>query len=192
MDKDIKPNLAEIEFMTLACNRFIIIYNEIINDEFWDKDKFYRYHVIKDGFSIYSEIMNYEPLKFEIELFKSRRPPEAVQTCRDLFKFVRNVLQHFPFFTSWDDIWINKTLVNWYKCNLSIDKFLKEYQKKEQVKFRFWEQDKKRMTYLNITFPVNYTGGEKIYLKDIITEREGVKFLFVMMFQILGNIIEII
>lgn len=191
METELRPNKAEIEFLTIACNRFIDIYAEIISDEFWEKDNISRFQTIRDGFAIYNELMNYEPLKYEIELLKQRRPPEAVQMCRDLFKFIRNVLLHFPFFKSWDEIWITKNLVNWYKKDLSIDKFLRQYQKKDQTKFRFWEEEKKRMTYLSITFPTNYTGGEKVYLKNIVSEKEGVKFLFVMMYQIMTNVIEI-
>ena len=108
----------------------------------------------------------------------------------ELFKFVRNVVSHFPFFTKWDDVWISKQIVNWYKDGQTIDKFIKKYLGKTEVKYRFWEADKKLMTYLSISFPKDYSDESKIYLKDIITEKEGVKFSFILMRQIINTQVE--
>ncbi len=43
------------------------------------------------------------------------------------------------------------------------------------------------MTYLRITFPTEYDEKTKIYLKDILTEREGIKFSFILMKQIMDT-----
>ena len=107
----------------------------------------------------------------------------------ELFKFVRNVLAHFPLFATWDEVWINKALVNWNKKGRSVDRFLNKYQGKSEVKYRFWEEKKKQMTYLSINFPGTY-GDDKIYLKDIISEKDGVKFSFIMMRNILNTQVE--
>ena len=107
----------------------------------------------------------------------------------ELFKFVRNLLAHFPLFATWDEVWINKALVNWNKKGRSVDRFLNKYQGKSEVKYRFWEEKKKQMTYLSINFPSTY-GDDKIYLKDIITEKDGVKFSFIMMRNILNTQVE--
>ena len=106
-----------------------------------------------------------------------------------MFKFIRNVLVHFPFFETWEDVWVNKPLVNWNKEDQSIDKFLTKYQGSSVVKYRFWEEDKKQMTYLSISFPKLYSEN-KIYLKDIISEKEGCKFAFIMMKNILNTQVE--
>jgi hypothetical protein len=45
------------------------------------------------------------------------------------------------------------------------------------------------MTYLSINFPSTY-GDDKIYLKDIISEKDGVKFSFIMMRNILNTQVE--
>ena len=71
----IKPNDAELEFLTLSYNRFYDLFDEIISEEFWKKDEWYRYSRIKDGFSIYIEVIHYEPIKFVIEQIKKNRPP---------------------------------------------------------------------------------------------------------------------
>ena len=106
-----------------------------------------------------------------------------------LFKFIRNVLAHFPLFETWDEVWISKELVNWQKEGLTIDRFLKKFSGHEEVKYRFWEPEKKTMTYMSIRFPKEYEEN-KIYLKNIISEKEGVKFSFIMMRQILNTQVE--
>ena len=103
-----------------------------------------------------------------------------------LFKFVRNMLAHFPIFEKWDDVWISKELINWQKEGLTIDRFLKKFSGKEVVKYRFWNQKKKKMTYVSISFPEKYNNN-KIYLKDIISEKDGVIFSFIIMHKILNT-----
>ena len=49
---------------------------------------------------------------------------------------------------------------------------------------------KKRMTYLSINFPKEYTEDMKIYLKDMLSEKEGLKFYFALMKQILDTQVE--
>jgi hypothetical protein len=103
-----------------------------------------------------------------------------------LFKFIRNILIHFPFFDSWNEIWINKELINWHRPNQSIDKFLKNHCGKPEVEYRFKENPNPGFTYVTIHFPKEYN-NEKIYLKDIICEEEGVKFILIMMLRVLNT-----
>lgn len=187
---DIEPNKSELQFLTLAYNRFYDIYEEVMVDDFWSKDEWERFSKIKQAFSIYAELLNYEPLKLVIEKLKTARPPMESEIGSELFKFVRNVVAHFPFFKSWDDVWINNSLVNWYKDGQTIDKFLKKYEGHKEVKYRFWEPAKKEMTYLTISFPKEYLNDSKVFLKDIITEKEGVKFAFILMKQIMNTQVE--
>ncbi len=184
---EVRPNNAEKEFVTLAYNRFYDIFDEIIDDSFWEKDERYCFSRIKDIFCVYSELLNYEPIKWVIEHLKTIRPPMEAEISGELFKFIRNIISHFPFFDRWKDIWINKEIVNWNKEGQSIDKFILKYEGHSQVKYRFWEADKKRMTYLSINFPDNYSVGEKIFLKNILTEKEGVKFSIILMRKILDT-----
>ncbi len=190
MSKELRPNEAESEFLTLAYNRFYDIFEEIMDDSFWEKDDWYRFSKTKDGFSVYSELFNYEPIKRVIEHIKTARPPTEAEIGSELFKVIRNIINHFPFFNSWNDVWINKSIVNWYKEGQSIDQFIEKYKGKNVVKYRFWEASKKKMTYLSINFPFHYNGNDKIYLKDILSEKEGVKFSFILMKQILDIQVE--
>jgi hypothetical protein len=186
----IRPSQSEIAFLNLACNSFYDLFEEVMDDSFWDKDAWYRFSRVTNGFAIYAEVLNYEPIKWVIEHMKTARPPMEAEIGSELFKFIRNVLTHFPFFRSWDGVWVSKNLVNWYKEGLSIDKFLSKYAGRPPVKYRFWEAEKKRMTYLNITFPNHYDGNARVYLKELVNEKDGARFCFVLMRQIMNTQID--
>ncbi len=36
-----------------------------MDDKFWEKDEWYRLSTIKEGFGIYSELLNYEPIQLK-------------------------------------------------------------------------------------------------------------------------------
>ena len=190
MADELRPNIAEKEFLTLAYNRFYDVHEEIFSDYFWERDDDYRFGKIKDAFSIYSELLNYAPIKWVIEYLKKSRPPMEAEIASEFFKFVRNVIVHLPFFKSWSELWINKDIINWCREGQSIDKFLNTYEGHEPVKYRFWETGKKNMTYITINFPKGYTEGRSIYLNDFLSEKDGVKFSLIFMKQILDTQIE--
>lgn len=190
MQDQLRPNQTEIQFLTLAYNRFYDIFAEVIDDSFWDKDAWYRFSKVKDGFGVYSELLNYEPLRWVLDTMKIARPPMEAEIAKELFKFIRNIITHFPFFDSWEDVWVNQSLVNWCVEGQFIDRFIRKYVGKKPVKYRFWEKQKKKMTYLSIHFPEHYTDDARIYLKDILPEEEGVKFSFILMNQVLNTQVE--
>jgi hypothetical protein len=184
-----RPNKSEELFLTLGYNKFYDLFDEIMEDEFWEKEGWYRFSKISNIFSVYSELLIYEPFKYVLEAIKEKRPPMESEIGGPLFKFVRNILAHFPVFDTWDEVWVSKELVNWQREGLTIDRFLKKYLGHDEVKYRFWEPDKKLMTYISINFPEKYEQN-KIYLKDIVAEKDGVKFSLIMMCQILNTQVE--
>lgn len=188
--EQLRPNSAEIEFLKLSYNRFYDLFEEVMDDNFWGNDNWERFSKINQAFSIYTELLNYEPIKWTIAHIKNTRPLMEAEIGSELFKFIRNVLSHFPFFYSWDSVWISKNIINWHKEELTIDKFLKKYAGHNSVKYRFWEEGKKRMTYLRIKFPKTYEKDIKIFLKDIISEKEGIKFSLILMRQIMDSQVE--
>lgn len=189
-NKDIRPNKAELEFLNLAYNRFYDIFDEVMDDSFWRKRRPYRFSRLSIAFAVYAELLNYEPIKWVIEHLRKSRPPMEAEIGSELFKFVRNMVTHFPFFNTWDEAYITKSLANWCRPDQSIDRFLMKYAGRGPVKYRFWEGDKKRMTYLSINFPAKYDEGLKIYLRDILTEKDGVRFSFILMRQIIDTQVE--
>ena len=184
-----RPNKSEKLFLTLGYNRFYDLSEEIMEDCFWEKEDWYRFSKVSNLFAVYSELLTYEPFKHVLEALKQQRPPMESEIGGPLFKFVRNILAHFPVFETWDDVWISKELINWQKNGLTIDRFLKRYTGHQEVKYRFWEAERKRMTYISIRFPQEY-GDKKIYLKDMLTEKDGVKFSLIIMRQILNTQVE--
>ncbi|WP_255458669.1 hypothetical protein [Aliivibrio sp. SR45-2] len=184
-----KPTESEELFLKYAYNRFYDLYEEIMSDNFWIKDDWYRFSKVSATFAVYSELLSYDPLKHVLEIMKTQRPPMEAEIGGQLFKFVRNLLAHFPFFECWDEVWINKPMANWQRSGLTIDRFLTKFSNSKPVKYRFWEPSSQKMTYISISFPSSYD-ETKIYLKDILTEKDGVKFSLIMMHNILNTQVE--
>lgn len=111
--ENLKPNEAEELFLSLAYNRFYDLFEEVMSDSFWDLDARLRFPKVSHGFSVYAELLNYEPLKHVLDSMKTMRPPMEAEIGGEVFKFIRNLFVHFPLFATWDEVWINKTLVNW-------------------------------------------------------------------------------
>ena len=186
---ELRPTEKEELFLNLGYNRFYDLFEEVMEDEFWGNDAWYRFSKITNAFAVYSELLNYEAFDHVLDLIGKHRPPMESEIGGPLFKFIRNVLIHFPVFSAWDEVWISKSLVNWHKDGQSIDRFLNKYCGHQEVKYRFWEAEKKKMIYMSIQFPSEYN-SKKIYLKNMLSEKDGVKFSFAMMQSILNTQVE--
>ena len=182
----LSKNSKEYEFLNLATNRFMKLYEEINNCSFMDLNAETRLYKIKDFFSIYTEMLLYPPMKDHIDFIEKTRPPMESVIVSDLVKFIRNILAHFPFFTTWDEIYISKQLVNWASSGRSIDKFLEKYQGHEDVLYRFKVNSTGEWRYPTIKFPPIYN-DDKIFLKDIINERDGILLCVVLMFKVVSS-----
>lgn len=187
---NLKPSNQEVIFLEKSYNRFYDLFDEIINESFWEKSDWERFSKITQVFSIYNELLLYEPIKRSLEIIKEVRPPLESEIGNKLFRFIRNVLSHFPFYSSWNEVWVTKELINWQKEGQFIDRFLNEYSGKKEIKYRFWEEKIKKMTYLSINFPKRYNEKSKVYLKDIISEKDGIKFSIILMRKILDIQVE--
>jgi hypothetical protein len=186
---DLRPTSKEEVFLSLAYNRFYDLADEIIEDSFWEQEDWYRFSKVINLFSVYAELLAYEPFKYVLEAIKKKRPPMESEIGGPLFKFIRNTFAHFPLFESWNEVWLTKGLVNWQKEGQTIDRFLKKYAGHTEIKYRFWEAEKKKMTYMSINFPEQYDDN-KIYLSEILSEKDGVKFSLLMMRNILNTQVE--
>jgi len=192
--KETLPNEKELEVLSLFYNRFYELYDEITNDNFVRENAEMRFFKLREAFSIYKELLSYEPIKNYIEWMKSGgRPPLEGVIADGLFSFIRNLLLHFPVFKTWDEVYINKNLATWSKKG-QIDKFL---HKCTQIKidgrgilhYRIWEAKKEKMTYFSINFPEKYD-EDNIYLKNIISEEVGMKFCMALMKEVLDTQVE--
>lgn len=182
----LSENSKEYEFLNLATNRFMELYEEINNCSFMDLSPEIRLHKIKGLFCVYTEMLSYPPIKEYIDFVEKTRPPMESVIVSELVKFIRNILSHFPFFTTWDKIYISKQLINWASEGRSIDKFLKKYQGHEDVLYRFKVNSSGEWRYPTIKFPKVYN-DDKIFLKDIINERDGILLCAVLMFEVVSS-----
>lgn len=192
--EELKPNKKEREALSLFYNRFYDLYEEIVNDDFINKNAKIRFYKLRESFSIYKELLSYEPIKEYIKwMKKGGRPHLEGIIADDLFSFIRNLLLHFPIFDTWDEVYINKNLATWSKAG-QIDKFLTNSIKikidgRGILKYRIWEEKKKKMTYFTINFPENYDDNN-IYLRDILSEEVGMKFCMALMKEVLDTQVE--
>lgn len=186
---EIKPNKTELKFLNLAYTKFYDLFDIIMQDDFFEKDKEIRFFYINNIISVYSELLSYEPIKCAIEVIKNKRPPMEAEISSELLKFIRNILVHFPLFSCWNEVWINSDLVHWAKKDGFINRFLNKYVGHKEIKYRMWMDNKKKMIYVDINFPKEFASN-KIYLKDIINEKQGIFFLCGIMKNVLNSQLE--
>lgn len=190
----LRPNEQEKEALTLFYNRFYALFDEITDDVFLTKPAKIRFLTLKEAFSVYKEVLSYEPIKDYLRWMKAGgRPIFDGIIADDLFSFIRNLLLHFPIFDTWDDVYITKDLATWVKSG-QINTFLKRCHKYQidgqgSIKYRIWEEKIQKMTYFSVNFPEQYE-QKHIYLKDIITEEVGSKFCMALMRKILDSQVE--
>lgn len=187
-----KPNKKEEQVLELFYNRFYDLYDELSQEEFLKREASYRFYRIREIFSVYKELLGYEPIKYYIKYVKNGdRPPIDGLIIDDLFSFVRNLLLHFPVFDKWEDVYISKDLATWNKVG-TIHKFLLKSSKIKiddsgVIKYRIWEKSKKLMTYIQFHLPEEYKDNRKIFLKDVISETDGIKLCISFMKQVLDK-----
>lgn len=188
------PNEKEKEALALFYNKFYDLFDEITHDDFFTKNERLRFLILKEAFSVYKEVLSYEPVKDYLQwMKKGGRPIFDGLIADNLFSFIRNLLSHFPVFDTWNEVYITKDLATWSKPG-QINNFLKKGMQlridgKASIEYRIWEEKTRKMTYFSVNFPEKYDDN-RIYLKNIITEEVGSKFCMALMRQILDSQIE--
>ena len=186
---NIHPSNTELLILKLSYKRFFDIYDEFMSECFWDLSAEIRLFKFKNCFEIYTELLKYEPIKCYIDYLKKHRPPQEGFIADEYFLFIRNVLSHFPYFRCWNDIYINEENAIWnVPKNSSILKFLKKYSNCGTVKYRIWDKKQRKYNYMDINFP--RSGDEKIFIKDLVSEKDGMLFCMVLMKQVLESQLE--
>lgn len=67
-----------------------------------------------------------------------------------------------------------------------LNKFLNKYQGHEDVKYRFMEANSRKWRYPTIKFPPVYN-EDRIFLKDIVNEKDGILLCVVLMFNVVSS-----
>jgi hypothetical protein len=187
-----RPNKNEILFLNHSYDFFLDIYKEIFDKTFWENNSYYRFNRIRDAFLVYSEVLDYQPVDSFLESLKKVRPPMEAELSKDYLLFIRNLLIHFPFYKSWDDIKFTKELINWSEPGKTIDKFLSKYAGHSEVKYRMWNFKTKDFTYVSINFHPLYIENIEIKLIDFMPEKEGILFVMSLMHHVLMSQVETI
>ena len=132
-----------------------------------------KYNIIKDLSSLTAEVLKKKDIQTKMkEVAESSEVDENSTNIDDkfnTFKMIRNVINHFPIFKSWDEVYISKDLLTW---NDSSGDQIESYFKKER-EFSY-------IIYLNeygkwvpkktIEIRTPKLGKyNKIYLKDILS-----------------------
>lgn len=164
----------EIEYLTLTVTRLKELGRIIFNEPFLNFSPKKRLSILKDLYSVYSEI-------YSMKFFKEIHGTDPLlidfgDFQKHLVKMIRNVLMHFPYFDSWDEVHIKRSLVT---LNLTpksdgtfsgaIEKFFQKYSDKNYA-IKLTEYGGNQIT-LKLLIPKGYIKNDEIYLKDIIEER---------------------
>ena len=190
-----RPTKKEQKALSLFLEKFYDLYDEIVSDSFMKNKSNYRFQKVANLFAIYKELLGYELVKDYLKWIKDGGRPIFDGIISDgLFSCIRNIFAHFPVFTYWNEVYIDKDLATWNK-NSSIDQFLRNCDRvkvdgKPLVKYRIWQYETRKMTYFEVNLDNKYKQGEKVFLRDIIPEDAGVKFCAEMMKRVVDIAIE--
>lgn len=132
-----------------------------------------KYNIIKDLSSLTAEVLKKNDIQTKMkEVAESSGVDENSTNIDDkfnTFKMIRNVINHFPIFKTWDEVYISKDLLTW---NDSGGDQIANYFKKEREfsyviylnEYGEWVPRKK----IDIRTP-KLGKYNKIYLKDILS-----------------------
>ena len=77
----LKPSRKEELVLNLFYNRFYDLYEDISSDIFFDENPIFRFYKIKEIFSVYKELLSYEPIRYYLKYIKS----ESISFCKLCF-----------------------------------------------------------------------------------------------------------
>ncbi len=191
-EKIIHPNKKELEMLGLLYDKFFHLYEEIRSKEFLKLDAGIRFMKLSKMFAIYNEAQLYPPIRYVLDGLDKIRPKSEKFIALNLFNFIRNVLAHYPVFDSWNEAYVTKNLAPWSDKikNKSILRFLGDREKLDDYnrnpKFRIFDNNNKKFEYFEIRFPSSLKDDDKVYLKDIFSEKVGIRFCIIFMMKYLS------
>lgn len=107
------PTEAELQFLKVAYERFYVLFEQIMDEEFQNATESARFSKLTTVFSLFTELTKYKPIEWSIEQLRASRPPGEAELATDVVKFVRHVVVHYPLFDCWQDAWISGQLAAW-------------------------------------------------------------------------------
>jgi hypothetical protein len=143
----------------------------------------------KELLAIFSEMVKINRFKTRIDSFEP-----YMKDMVDLVQFIRNLLFHFPYFSTWDEVVItynqafaqqqNDPSGNRKDRELVVAKFLNPNNHRESFFLRLKYLSEEDFIEDKIMFPKPDSKDEAVYLKNIIKENKGLKCIIAVMQQI--------
>lgn len=151
------------------------IYGDFCNSSCHEKE----FQLVRDSCVLINELLSYVSIKekilnMAIETTNDSDNKLDVQAKYDTFKMLRNLFIHFPIFDRWDEVYINKELLEWNKPkNCYILKYFNEYGGKNltcniYTKYSYDENWRIGCT-IKLKIPNSLPKKDKMYLNDFMS-----------------------
>lgn len=177
--------MKEHDFLEIGVEKIGKIYDEIYDEESFFKNspeiRFYKY---KEIFTLYFELITHEKMQKAIKEMKQNEYVKIEPYYYEFFSFIRNVIIHFPIYTTWDEVYIDEELLSWNKKKKSIHTFLVKYNNT----YKFLElHDKKKNTTrrIVINLHIDYDKGKGFYLKNVLPEKDALVLFLSIIWEII-------
>jgi len=168
------PEPQQIEFLNLAFTRYLHLRHALKNPNPSNTQE-QKFYYIKELISVYNELEMFPNIKSS--LF-SKHVDNPILRFGPLFKAIRNLVSHFPFFYSWDEVKFNRELVTCMKPkNLTIDRYFANEKGYLELPFRFVDQSTGRQIEGEIFAPKGYNNNDTVYLKDILCLQDAITLI---------------
>lgn len=141
---------------------------------------------VKHVSALVSELLSNSDTKaaFEKAASKSKVNGKNNEIWLECFEVIRNILVHFPWFNSWDDIYITRSLLNWNNNSgkkQHIEKFFDKYANKTlEYTIYYYNGLKWVPGHKSILKVPQLCAYKKMYLKDIISMKDYVMSFYII------------
>lgn len=143
----------------------LVLYN---NSNYEDR----KFQIIKELSSLTAELIDDENIYNRmLDIAKqSEYNGDNLEDKFQTFKMIRNLINHFPCFKTWDDIYVSKELLNWNGKgeNGQINNYFKRKRNFSYVIFLNKKSQWIPEIFININTP-KLDSNNKIFIKDIMT-----------------------
>ena len=157
----------------------------IPDPEIYQLDNF-DFKSVKQVSSLISELLSNSDTKkaFEKAASASKVNGKNNEIWLECFEVIRNILVHFPWFNSWDEIYINRSLLNWNNNTgrqQHIEKFFDKYANKTLEYTIYYHNGIKWVPgHKSILKVPKLYAYKKLYLKDIISMKDYVMSFYII------------
>lgn len=183
----IKKDLTQlqIDYITRLYDRIPVIDKEIAVRFLSSEIRLLWY---KEMLALFNEFNKIERLTREFVDFD-----ENVLNMIALVDFIRNLLLHFPYFATWNDVFVSREIARSQQFpikNGKITKFLESSKDRKSFFLRMKYFGNAGQREAKVLFPVVESDDQEIFLKDIINESNGAICVLAVMNSICNKLMK--